>query len=138
MKQLVKKYLLRIAIFLLDILKEEYLTSSSTLRTKQSIFLQNVAKLIIYANTLPGYELTGGELWRTAEQQAIYLAKRLSKTKYSRHQDRLAIDLNVFINGEYRTDKAAFKPLAEYWKSLNVNNDSGYYWDWDYNHFEMK
>jgi hypothetical protein len=138
MKDFLKKYLLQIAIFIIEKLAEQYLSSSSTLRTKQVVFLKNVAKLITFSSTLPGYEVTGGELWRTAEQQAIYVAKGLSKTKHSRHQDRLAIDLNVFINGVYRTDKSAYKPLAEYWKSLDPNNVSGFYWDWDYNHFEMK
>lgn len=135
-----KKYLLKLAVLVIeaavDELTEEY-NSFSSLREKQVIFLKNVAKLIEYANSIPGYEITGGELYRTAEQQAMYLAKGLSKTKYSKHQDRCAIDLNVFINGVYRTDKSAFEPLAKFWKSLNANNVSGYEWNWDYNHFQM-
>lgn len=135
-----KKYLLKIAVFILETavkeLIEEY-TPSSTLRKKQTLFLANVSKLINYANSLPGYEITGGELWRTPEQQAIYLSKGMSKTKFSKHQDRLAIDINVFIDGVYRTDKAAFAPLAKYWKELDSNNVSGFDWNWDYNHFQM-
>lgn len=107
------------------------------LRDKQVIFLQNIAKLIEYSKTLPGYELTAGEMYRTAEQQAIYLSKGMTKRKVSQHQNRLAFDINIFIDGKYRTDKEAYKPLAEYWKSLNPNNQSGYYWNWDLNHFEM-
>ena len=140
MKEILKKLLLKIAVLIIEAAVRElqdHVVQSATLRDKQVIFLSNVAKLVEYGNSLPGYSLTGGELFRTAEQQAIYISKGLSKTKYSKHQDRLAIDINVFINGVYRTDKAAFEPLAKYWKSLDISNVSGYEWGWDYNHFQM-
>ena len=108
-----------------------------TLRQKQSVFLSNVAKLISWAFE-NGYELTGGELFRTAEQQAIHLANKVTKAKRSRHQDRLAIDLNLFIDGKYIRTREPFKPLAEKWKSLHPDNVAGYDWGWDANHFEMK
>ena len=107
------------------------------MRKKQSIFILNVAKLIAWAFE-KGYELTVGEAYRTDEQQAIYLQQGKSKAARSRHQDKLAIDLNLFINGEYRADKESYKPLADYWKSLNPDNVAGYDWGWDANHFEMK
>lgn len=107
------------------------------MRKRQSIFLLNVAKLIAWAFE-NGYELTGGELHRTEEQQKIYRQKGLSKIARSKHQDRLAIDLNLFINGVYQTTRAPYKPLAEYWKSLHPDNVAGYDWGWDANHFEMK
>lgn len=106
------------------------------MREKQSIFLLNVAKLIIWAFE-NGMELTGGELTRTDEQQAIYIKEGKSKIKRSKHQDRIAIDLNLFINGQYMTDRESYKPLAAYWKSLNAANKAGYDWGWDANHFEM-
>ncbi len=108
-----------------------------TLREKQSTFILNVAKLIIWANER-GYALTGGELLRTPEQQEIYIKTGKSKTNNSRHLQKLAIDLNLFIGGIYRTDKESYKPLADYWKSLHPDNVAGYDWDWDANHFEMK
>ncbi len=108
-----------------------------TLREKQSIFLKNVALLITWAFK-NGYELTGGELQRPEEMQEIYVKKGLSKTMDGQHLKKLAIDLNLFINGEYRTDREAFRPLAEYWKSLHPDNVSGYDWGWDIGHFQMK
>lgn len=108
-----------------------------TLLEKQKIFLLNVSKLIQWAFA-NGYELIGGELWRTEEQQKIYLEKGLSKVLRSKHQDRLAIDLCLFINGIYQTEKESYKPLATYWKSLDPCNIAGYDWGWDANHFEMK
>lgn len=107
------------------------------LRKKQTLFLNNVAKLISWANN-NGYELTAGELWRTDQQQAIYRKEGLSKATRSKHQDRLAIDLNLFLNGVYQSKKEAYKPLADYWKSLHPDNVAGYDWGWDANHFEMK
>lgn len=124
-----------------------------TLREKQSAFILCVAKLIIKAYEL-GYELTIGEAFRTADQQSLYFegytllkigselklaaSAKKSKTMNSRHMQKLAIDLNLFINGEYRSDKEAYKELAKYWKGLHPDNVSGYDWGWDFNHFEMK
>ena len=108
-----------------------------TTREKQSEFLIHVSHLIFYAKSI-GIELTAGELWRTEEQQEIYLKMGKSKAKRSRHQDRLAIDLNVFIAGKYRTDREAYEPLAKFWKTLHPDNVSGYDWGWDANHFERK
>lgn len=125
-----------------------------TLREKQSVFLLNVAKLIIWAYD-QGYELTGGELQRTEEQQILYykgyqvfvdsagsvLLKKTpkkSKTMNSQHIKKLAVDLNLFKDGKYTSDGEAYKPLAEYWMSLHPDNVAGYTWGWDQNHFEMR
>jgi hypothetical protein len=108
-----------------------------SLRERQSKFLKNFAKLILWAFE-NGYEVTAGELFRTDEQHAINVKKGLSKAARSKHQDRLAGDLNLFINGKYQTTREPYKPLADYWKSLDPNNVAGYDWGWDANHFEMK
>lgn len=108
-----------------------------TLREKQSIFLKNVASLINWAFE-NGYELTGGELQRTKEQQEVYVNEGKSKTMDSQHLKKLAIDFNLFINGKYQIENEAYRPLSEYWKSLHPNNVSGFDWGFDGNHFEMK
>lgn len=124
-----------------------------TLRQRQSVFLKNVAKLILWAFE-NGYELTGGELMRTTDQQLLYYhglrlervkgeikllaSHKLSKTMNSDHLSKLAIDLFLFKDGKYLTDKESHRPLHEYWKTLNENNYSGYEWGWDFNHFGMK
>ena len=74
-----------------------------TLRQKQSRFLIDVANLIVYAKT-QGIELTGGELYRPIEMQKLYLKQGKTKTLSSKHQAKLAIDLNVFIKGKYKKD----------------------------------
>ena len=106
---------------------------------EQWTFLRHVAKLIEHAATLPGYKLTGGELWRTEEQQRIHLEAGRSKTMKSKHMERLAVDFNLFVGGVLQTRGEAFKPLAEFWRSLDPeHNVSGYDWQWDYNHFERR
>lgn len=108
-----------------------------TLSQAQKIFTLNIAKLIIWAYD-QGYELTFGEAVRTMEQQKIYLASGASKTLNSGHLKRLAVDLNLFIDGVYMTDTESYKPLAEYWKILHPKNIAGYDWKFDGNHFEMQ
>jgi peptidoglycan L-alanyl-D-glutamate endopeptidase CwlK len=123
-----------------------------SLRKKQSIFALNLSKLISYAFSI-GYEITMGEVLRTNDQQLLYFegytlikedgvvklvkTKPKSKTMNGYHPKKLAADINVFVNGAYKTDKETYKPLAEYWKSLNEKNISGYDWGWDLNHFQM-
>jgi|688.fasta_scaffold848022_2 hypothetical protein len=116
------------------------------MRNKQSIFILNFAKLIVWAYQ-QGYELTAGELFRTEEQHQFNLKAGKSKAKRSKHQDRLAGDLNLFINGVYRTDTASYKPLGDYWVSLHKDNVWGGDFNkdgnkttndaWDGNHFQM-
>ena len=118
-----------------------------SLRAKQSIFLQNVAKLITWAFA-NGYELTGGELHRTEEQHALNIKKGLTRASRSLHQDRLAIDFNLFIAGKYITDTAKYAPLGKYWCNLHPSNRWGGDWNkngssadekfHDGNHFEMQ
>ena len=124
-----------------------------TLRQKQSLFLKNFALLVLWAFD-NGYELTGGELLRTEDQQLLYFegqslkkigsdlkllkAEKKSKTMDSDHLKKLAVDINLFIDGKYVTDKESYKPLHDYWKSLHPDNYSGYEWNWDYNHYAMR
>lgn len=85
-------------------------------------FLRDVARLINFAESL-GYKLTGGELLRTQEQQDIYLADGKTQVKHSRHQDKMAIDLNLFVRGEIRWNKCPeWENLGEFWEGLHPNN----------------
>jgi len=109
-----------------------------TLREKQSVFLLNFAKLIQWVYE-QGWELTAGELLRTPEQQAIYVQEGKSKTSDSKHLIKMAGDLNLFIDGVFQTDGDAYKPLGDYWKSLNTDNIWGGDWEFkDNDHFQMR
>ena len=92
-------------------------TGKVTLSQKQRLFPSLLAQLISwsYAN---GYELTLGEAYRTPEQAAANAAAGKGSAN-SNHTRRLAVDLNLFINGEYRTGSEDHKPLGDYWVSLH-------------------
>ncbi|GAB4327261.1 MAG: M15 family metallopeptidase [Calditrichia bacterium] len=109
---------------------------------KQWEFLQDVARLLAYASA-QGFVVTGGELYRTPEQQRIYLESGRSRTMNSRHLNRLAIDLNFFIrekNGRLRLtyNFNDLEKLGRYWESLNSRNRwGGFYRTFkDVPHFE--
>lgn len=94
---------------------------------KQWLFLQDVAKLIQHAESI-GIKLTGGELYRTKEQQELYIKAGKSKTMKSKHLERLAIDFNFFIDGKLTYAKEDVQPLGDYWESLRPENSWGGNW----------
>ena len=97
-----------------------------TLRQKQSKFIRMLADLIIFAYD-NGYELTGGDLWAKSGHM-----------NNSNHYIRLAVDLNLFKNGEYLDTTEYHLPLGEYWESMGGAwggrlNDGNHYsveWNW--------
>jgi hypothetical protein len=91
---------------------------------EQQAFLLDACKLINYA-TEKGWVITGGELFRTPEQQEIYLKTGRSKTMKSLHLNRCAIDLNFFKDGKLIWDKNSISELGTYWESLNPKNRWG-------------
>jgi hypothetical protein len=90
-----------------------------TLRQKQSRFALGVARLIQEASRR-GYEVTLGEAWRTKEQAALN-AKAGTGTANSLHCDRLAIDINLFRDGEFLSSTEHHRELGEWWESLGAD-----------------
>lgn len=83
-----------------------------TLSEKQQLFTIMVANLIHWAEE-HGYRLTFGEAYRTPEQAALN-AKKGSGITNSLHTRRLAVDFNLFVNGQYQTRTEDYLPLGEY------------------------
>lgn len=107
-----------------------------TLGEQQRRFLPLVAKLIDWAYA-QGYELTAGEFYRTPEQAALN-AQKGSGIVHSLHTQRLAVDLQLFIHGAYQTDSAAYKPLGDYWLTLDPDcRWGGHFTRPDGNHFSL-
>ena len=99
-------------------------------RSKQSEFMICVADLILWAHG-EGFGLTGGDLWRSPEE-CIRRGKEDSV-----HGMRLAIDLNLIIDGDYISDGEAHRPMGEFWKSLH--DDACWGGDWgDGNHYSFE
>jgi len=82
---------------------------AQALLNRQITFMRNLPRLIDRAFTL-GYEVTGGELYR--DQQCP------CGSKASKHHDRLAIVLNLFLDGEYLTDAESHRELGEWWEGM--------------------
>ncbi len=92
---------------------------------EQQAFLKQVPLLITRAFKM-GFQVTGGELMRTTEQQALYVKTGRSQTMHSNHLLKCAIDLNLFPKDS--TVFATFeevKPLGIYWDSLDPKNRWG-------------
>ena len=89
-----------------------------SLSQEQAAFLLDTCKLIQYA-TEQGFMVTGGELARTPEQQALHVKAGRSKTMNSIHLKRCAIDLNFFKDGQIIWDKGILAPLGAFWESLH-------------------
>ena len=98
-----------------------------SLVTEQAAFLLDVCKLVQKANEL-GFTVTGGELFRTLEQQQIYIKTGRSKTMNSLHLKRCAIDLNFFKDGKLIYDIKQLQIVGNYWESLHEKNEWGGNW----------
>lgn len=109
-----------------------------TLGEKQRIFTQNLAKLIIYINLLPGYHCVLGEVQRSKEvaEANAKSGKGISK---SLHIVKLAGDVAIFKDNHYLTDTDDYEFAGRYWKELHPDNR----WGGDFsrprdgNHFSM-
>lgn len=109
-----------------------------TLSDKQWEFLKCLALLIQHAESI-GYKLTGGDLYRDPRVHGEVGEKKGYGSTRSLHKQRLAIDLNLFIDGEYRTDTEAHRPLGDYWKSLHDSARwGGDFSSFDGNHYSFE
>lgn len=95
-----------------------------SLVAEQAQFLLDMGKLVQYA-TDQGWTVTGGELYRTVEQQQIHFKAGRSKTMNSIHLKRCAVDLNFFKGGTLVWDKTQLAPIGAYWESLHPKNRWG-------------
>ncbi|HIH5600372.1 TPA: M15 family metallopeptidase [Serratia marcescens] len=107
-----------------------------TLSEKQQLFTKLIAQLILWADE-KGMRLTFGEAYRTPEQAALN-AKKGSGISNSLHTKRLAVDLNLFINGQYQTNSAAYLALGEFWESLGGSWGGRFRDRPDGNHFSLE
>lgn len=98
----------------------------ATLGQNQEIFASQVPALINKAIEL-GFGVRLGEVARTPEQQKLYFASGASKTMNSQHLKKLAIDLNLIVDGRLAT-AAEIRPLGKWWEALDINNRWGGSW----------
>lgn len=89
-----------------------------SLSSTQRKFTQCIGKLIAYACE-NGYELTFGDAYRDPRVHGEFGEKESYAGKNSVHKIRLAVDFNLFIDGQYITDSEAYRELGDYWKTLD-------------------
>jgi hypothetical protein len=105
------------------------------LSEKQRDFTLMIASLITWAYE-QGFELSFGEAYRPPELAAINAAKGIGISN-SLHTKRLAIDLNLFINGFFQTTTEAYRPLGEKWEAMG-GTWGGRFSHPDGNHFSLE
>jgi hypothetical protein len=105
----------------------------------QAEFLLHVGEVVKFA-TVQGWFVTGGELYRTVEQQALHFQAGRSKTMNSQHLKRLAIDLNFIKSGVVCYSQPELEPIGKFWESLHPKNVWGGHWKSfrDTPHFERQ
>ena len=93
------------------------------LSRKQRDFVKALNLLLTWAHA-QGYEFTLGA------------AHDPGRPAWSFHSKRLAIDLNLFIDGVYQRRTAAHRPIGEFWESLGgtwggrFSNPDGNHYSW--------
>lgn len=94
-----------------------------TLGEHQEAFAADLSSLIQTA-IMRGYGVRIGEVYRTPEQQQIYVKTGRSKTMNSMHLKKCAADLHFTKNGQLCYPEE----LGRYWESLNTLNSAGMFW----------
>jgi hypothetical protein len=84
-------------------------------RAKQSEFARLVPRLIDKAYEL-GFEVTLGDAYRDPRVHGALGVKMGYGHSRSAHKQRMAIDLNLFRDGEFLASSDAHKPLGEWWE----------------------
>ena len=101
----------------------------------QRKFTLDIATLIQYAYAR-GYELTFGDAYRDPRVHGETGVTKSYSSPRSNHKLRLAVDLNLFVNGVYITDSKheAYLDLGVFWENLNQYTEWGGRFN-DGNHF---
>lgn len=102
-----------------------------SLREAQNRFATMIAHLIIMAGYL-GYTVSFGDAYRDPR---VFGAPGITKgygRAQSNHKMRLAVDLNLFKDGDFLQETKDHQPLGEYWESIGGSwggrfNDGNHY-----------
>ena len=107
-----------------------------TLGEKQRAFTRMIADLIQFAYE-SGYELTFGDAYRDPRVHGKYGDKGSYSAAKSLHKERLAVDFNLFLNGNWISDGSSehWQVLGDYWESLGGSWGGRFN---DANHFSLE
>ena len=107
-----------------------------TLGDTQREFTQDVADLIqfIYDS---GYECTLGDAYRDPRSHGKMGEDKAYGRPTSAHKQRLAIDLNLFLDGKYLSTTEAHRLFGEFWEGMTQDNVWGGRFN-DGNHYSRR
>jgi hypothetical protein len=104
-----------------------------TLGQKQRRFAKLIPRLIDKAYEL-GFEVTLGDAFRDPRVHGVMGVRKSYSHPSSAHKIRLAIDLNLFKDGEFLEQSEDHRPLGEWWEKQDPDarwggrfNDGNHY-----------
>jgi len=83
---------------------------------KQELFMRLLPRLLDKAHSL-GFEIRGGDLFRDPRVHGEFGAKASYSSGRSCHKLKLAIDLNLMLEGKLITTSEGHKELGEWWEA---------------------
>jgi hypothetical protein len=89
-----------------------------TLGQKQRLFTKLITELLLWAHK-NGYEFSLGDAYRDHRVHGSFGEKKSYSSAVSMHKLRLAIDLNLFIDGVYQTTTESHKDIGLKWESMH-------------------
>lgn len=98
---------------------------------RQREFALELARLVVWINQ-QGFEVSFGDAYRDPRVHGDWGEKRGYGSAVSYHKRRLAVDLNIFLNGRYLRSTAAHRFAGEEWERRG--GTWGGRWD-DGNHY---
>ncbi len=109
-----------------------------TLGKKQELFFYLMTTLLVPYIYSKGYMIRGGDLFRDKRVNGKFGVKKGYSSSKSMHKLKLAIDLNLTLNGKMLTKTEQHKIFGEYWLSLhNLCRWGGSNGNKDGNHYSM-
>lgn len=104
----------------------------------QREFTKAIGKLILFAYSINGVELTFGDAYRDPRVYGVLGEKKGYGAANSNHKNRLAVDLNLFVDGAYisSSEHTMWKKLHEAWVSFGgakaIPNDANHFsFEWN-------
>ena len=88
------------------------------LSPKQQRFAYLLGVLLVWIHSHKVWAVTFGEAHRPRRMVRYYVKVGLG-SRFSLHPKRLAVDLNLFINGKYQASTKAHEPIGKFWESLD-------------------
>ncbi len=89
-----------------------------SLSGKQRKFARMVTRLLAYAHLHPHVSLIISEVWRPQVVQDYYVAQGKSWTRRSKHTQKLAVDLFLFLDDNLTWNPKDYEFLGEYWEKI--------------------